>query len=70
VLATAFRVTVSRTHGDFPLAASAAIVCSVVFILASLGVAIIELRANRRADVPPGERMSFDDAVHSSDMQR
>ena len=70
VLATAFRVTVSRTHGDFPLAASAAIVCSVVFILASLGVAVRELRANRRTSVPPGERMTFDDAVHSSDIQR
>jgi hypothetical protein len=45
---------VSHTHGDFPDAASVAIACSVVFILAALGVAIIELRAGRRTNVDAG----------------
>jgi EmrB/QacA subfamily drug resistance transporter len=54
VLASAFRITVSHTHGDFPDAASVAIACSVVFILAALGVAIIELRAGRRTNVDAG----------------
>jgi EmrB/QacA subfamily drug resistance transporter len=70
VLASAFRVTASRTSGDFPVAASIAIGLSVVIILIALGVAIIELRANRNTGAPQGERADFDDVVHSSDVQR
>ena len=67
VLAGALRVTVSHTRGDFPLAVSVAIACAVVFLAAALVVAIIELRAGRRTE-PVGERATFDDAVHASDV--
>ncbi|HEY1573321.1 MAG TPA: MFS transporter [Pseudonocardiaceae bacterium] len=66
VLATAFRVTVGRTRGDFPVAASVAIACAVVFIAAALVVAIVELRAGRRPGPgQSGERTTFDDTVRA-----
>jgi EmrB/QacA subfamily drug resistance transporter len=72
VLATAFRFTVTRTKGDFPAAASVAVICAIVFITAALVVAVLELRAGRRTG--PGnhesERQDFDDAVHASDVHR
>lgn len=61
VLAGAFRMTGSGTGGDFPVAASVAIGCAVVFIAAALGVAVLELRANRRAVSAPADRAWFDD---------
>jgi EmrB/QacA subfamily drug resistance transporter len=69
VLAGAFRVTVGRTSGDFPAAASVAIACSIVFILAALAVAVVELRAGRHTR-PAGDGAEFDDAVHASDVHR
>jgi MFS family permease len=57
VLASAFRVTVTRTHGDFPAGASIAIACGVVFIVAALVVAVFELRIGRRTDARTPERV-------------
>jgi EmrB/QacA subfamily drug resistance transporter len=53
VLASAFRVTVSHTKSDYPVAVSVAIACGVFFILIALGVAVYELRVGNRA--PTGE---------------
>jgi EmrB/QacA subfamily drug resistance transporter len=68
VLAGAFRVTVSRSGGDFPLAASVAIWCAVVFLAAALVVAVIELRAGRRGSESTAERTTFDNAMRAPDM--
>ncbi len=56
VLASAFRLTVSHTKGDYPIGASVAIGSGVVFILAALGVAVYELRVSRRPVTPQPER--------------
>jgi EmrB/QacA subfamily drug resistance transporter len=72
VLATVFRSTVTRTRGDYPIAASTAVFCAIVFVVAALVVAVLELRAGRRTgptDDEP-ERRDFDDAVRASDVHR
>lgn len=69
VLASAFRVTVNRSHGDFPVAATVAIGCAIVIMAIALGVAIYELRVGRRTRTT-GTPGKFDAAVGTTDVRR
>jgi EmrB/QacA subfamily drug resistance transporter len=47
VLAGVFRAVVTASHGDFPIALSIAMLCSVGFVLVALALGVGELRARR-----------------------
>jgi MFS family permease len=70
VLATAYRVTVTGTHGHFAVATATAIGISVAFVCAALVVAIRELRLGRAGTNQPDQpaaATSPADICHRSD---